>query len=83
MRRNPGAAAKLSLIHEKSVLDDGRLLTERDQQDIRSQLEGFDSISAINDEMRDVIGGSFNALDPASAPPEPAPPSSRRRSGLD
>jgi hypothetical protein len=32
-----------------------RLLTERGLQDIRAQLEGFDSISAITPEMRDVI----------------------------
>jgi hypothetical protein len=31
------------------------LLTERDLQDIRAQLEGFDRISGISDEMRDVI----------------------------
>jgi hypothetical protein len=34
---------------------DGRLLTERDLQEIRTQLEGLKSVTAISDEMRYVI----------------------------
>jgi hypothetical protein len=40
---------------KKAYCIDLRLLTERDLQDIRRQLEGFDSISAITAEMRDVM----------------------------
>ena len=40
---------------KKAYWIDGRLLTERDLQDIRAQLEGLKSITAISDEMRDVI----------------------------
>src|SRR5215211_1052798 len=38
---------------KKAYWIDGRLLTERDLQDIRAQLEGFKSVTAISDEMRD------------------------------
>jgi hypothetical protein len=40
---------------KKAYWIDGRLLTERDLQDIRAQLEGFARVEAISDEMRDVI----------------------------
>jgi hypothetical protein len=40
---------------KKAYWIDGRLLTERDLQDIRVQLEGFKSVTAISDEMRDVV----------------------------
>jgi hypothetical protein len=39
----------------RRIGSDGRLLTERDLQEIRRQLEGFKSVTAISDEMRDVI----------------------------
>jgi hypothetical protein len=40
---------------KKAYWIDGRLLTERELQDIRSQLEGLKRVTAISDEMRDVI----------------------------
>ena len=40
---------------KKAYWIDGRLLTERDLQDIRAQLEKFARVEAISDEMRDVI----------------------------
>jgi hypothetical protein len=40
---------------KKAYWIDGRLLTERDLQDIRTQLEGFKTVTAISDGMRDVI----------------------------
>jgi hypothetical protein len=45
---------------KKAYWIDGRLLTERDLQDIRAQLEGFKSVTAISDEMRD--GSRRNGL---------------------
>jgi hypothetical protein len=47
---------------KKAYWIDGRLLTERDLQDIRRQLEGFDRVTAISDEMRDVIGTEWPDL---------------------
>jgi hypothetical protein len=40
---------------KKAYWVDGRLLTERDLKDIRAQLEGFKRVTAISDEMRDLI----------------------------
>jgi len=40
---------------KKAYWIDGRVLTERDLQDIRAQLHGFKTVTAISDEMRDVI----------------------------
>ena len=40
---------------KKAYSIDGRLLTERDLQDIRAQLKRLARIEAISDEMRDVI----------------------------
>jgi hypothetical protein len=48
----------------------GGLLTERDLQDIRAQLEGFDSISAITPEMRDVIETEWPDLAAKLLPPK-------------
>jgi hypothetical protein len=44
LRQNTGTAAALTVISmKKAYWIDGRLLTERDLQDIRTQLEGFKS----------------------------------------
>ena len=51
---------------------DGRLLTERDLQD-RAQLEGFKSITAISDEMRDVIETEWPDLAAKLLPPKDVP----------
>jgi hypothetical protein len=40
---------------KKAYWIDGRLLTEHDLQDIRAQLEGFKRVTAISNEMWDVI----------------------------
>jgi hypothetical protein len=58
--------------HEKAYWIDGRLLTERDLQDIRRQLEGFKSVTAISDEMRDVIETEWPDLAAKLLPPKNA-----------
>jgi len=55
---------------KKAYWIDGRLLTERDLQDIRAQLEGFKSITAISDEMRDVIETEWPDLAAKLLPPK-------------
>jgi hypothetical protein len=45
----------MSSQNENAYWIDGRLLTERDLQDIQAQLEDFARIFVISDEMRDVI----------------------------
>jgi hypothetical protein len=58
---------------KKAYWIDGRLLTERDLQEIRRQFEGFDSISAITPEMRDVIETEWPDLAAKLLPPKDAP----------
>ena len=58
---------------KKAYWIDGRLLTERDLQDIRAQLEGFKSVTAISDEMRDVIETEWPELAAKLLPPIDAP----------
>ena len=58
---------------KKAYWVDGRLLTERDLQDIRAQLEGFKSVTAISDEMRDVIETELPDLATKLLPPKDAP----------
>jgi len=55
---------------KKAYWIDGRLLTERDPQDIRSQLEGFKRISAISDEIREVIETEWPDLAAKLLPPK-------------
>jgi hypothetical protein len=57
---------------KKAYWIDGRLLTERDLQDIRRQLEGFKSVTAISDEMRDVIETEWPDLAAKLLPPKQA-----------
>jgi hypothetical protein len=54
---------------KKAHLMDGRLLTERDLQNIRAQLEGFARV-AISDEMRDVIEMEWPDLARKLLPPK-------------
>ena len=54
---------------KKAYWIDGRLVTERDLQDIRAQLEGFKSVTAISDEMRDVIETEWPELAAKLLPP--------------
>jgi hypothetical protein len=53
---------------KKAYWIDGRLLTERDLQYIRRQLEGFKSVTAISDEMRDVIETEWPDLSRQAGP---------------
>ena len=55
---------------KKAYWIDGRLLTERDLQDIRAQLEGFKTVTAISDEMRDVIETEWPELAAKLLPPK-------------
>jgi hypothetical protein len=57
---------------KKAYWIDGRLLTERDLQDIRRQLEGFKRVTAISDEMRDVIETEWPDLAAKLLPPKDA-----------
>jgi len=61
LREHLGPAYSSDLM-KKAHWIDGRLLTERDLQDIRRQLEGFDSISVISNEMRDAIEAEWPDL---------------------
>ena len=58
---------------KKAYWIDGRLLTERDLQDIRAQLEGFKSVTAISDEMRDVIETEWPDVSAKLLSPNDAP----------
>ena len=55
---------------KKAYWIDGRLLTERDLQDIRAQLEDFKSVTAISDEMRNVIETEWPDLVAKLLPPK-------------
>jgi hypothetical protein len=55
---------------KKAYWIDGRLLTERDLHDIRVQLEGFKSVTATSDEMRDVIETEWPDLGRKLLPPK-------------
>jgi hypothetical protein len=66
--RRIGTAAAHGWSHEEGIF--GRLLTERDLQDIRAQLEGFKSVIAISDEMRDVIETEWPELAAELLPPK-------------
>jgi len=57
---------------KKAYWIDGRLLTERDLQDIRRQLENFKSVTAIRDEMRDVIETEWPDFAAKLLPPKDA-----------
>ncbi|MFL6975963.1 MAG: hypothetical protein ACJ8F2_28965 [Xanthobacteraceae bacterium] len=57
---------------KKAYWIDGRLLTERDLQDIRAQLEGFKSVTAISAEIRDVIEIEWPHLAAKLLPPRDA-----------
>ena len=48
------------------------LLTERDLQDIRAQLEAFKTVTAISEEMRDVIETEWPDLAAKLLPPRDA-----------
>jgi hypothetical protein len=54
---------------KKAYWIDGRLLTERDLQDIRRQLQGFKRATAISDEMRNVIETEWSDLPPSCCRP--------------
>jgi hypothetical protein len=58
---------------KKAYWIDGRLLTERDLQDIRAQLERLKSVTAISDEMRDVIEAEWPDLAAKLLPPRDGP----------
>jgi len=58
---------------KKAYWIDGRLLTERDLQDIRAQLEGFKTVTAISDQMRDVIETEWPEVAAKLLPPKDAP----------
>jgi hypothetical protein len=58
---------------EETYWIDGRLLTERDLQDIRAQVEGFARVEAITDEMRDVIETQCPELAETLLPPKDEP----------
>jgi hypothetical protein len=58
---------------KKAYWIDGRLLTERDLQDIRAQIQGFKAVTAISDEMRDVIETEWPDLAAKLLPPKTAP----------
>jgi hypothetical protein len=75
VRRNAGTAAALKSVisMKKAYWIDGRLLTERDLQDIRTQLESFKTVTAISDEMRDVIETEWPELAAKLLPPGNTP----------
>ena len=58
---------------KKAYWIDGHLLTERDLQDIRAQLQGFKRVTAISDEMRNLIETQWPELAAKLLPPETAP----------
>jgi hypothetical protein len=70
LRRDTSAPAELRRRDEKIYWIDGRLLTERDLQDIRAQLERFKTVTAISDEMRDVIETEWPELAAKLLPPK-------------
>jgi hypothetical protein len=57
---------------KKAYWIDGRLLTERDLQDIRAQLQGFKAVTAISDEMRNVIETEWPDVAAKLLPPRDA-----------
>jgi hypothetical protein len=56
---------------KKAYWIDGRLLTERDLQEIRRRVERLKTITAISDEMRDVVETEWPELAAKLLPPRP------------
>jgi hypothetical protein len=56
---------------KKAYWIDGRLLTERDLQEIRRCVERLKTITAISDEMRDVVETEWPELAAKLLPPRP------------